>query len=85
MSDQTKARKACMEAMAGEIDGMTSAEEALDYLIQMALTLVDSTEGWTEPSLTRVYSRVFYRFHRSSFADHKHNSEFYRQYQQEQK
>jgi hypothetical protein len=72
---------ACMDAMAGEVEGMDSAEDALDHLIQLALTIVDSTSRWKEPCLTRVYARVFHRFHRSSFEDHKDNSEFTRQNQ----
>ena len=72
---------ACADAMAGEVEGMDSAEDALDHLIQLALTIVDSTSRWREPCLTRVYTRVFYRFHDQAWNDHRENTEFTRQFQ----
>tara|TARA_R110002020_G_scaffold2388_6_gene11077 strand:+ start:471 stop:740 length:270 start_codon:yes stop_codon:yes gene_type:complete len=72
---------ACMDAMHEQVEDMKSAEDALDYLIWLALNVVDSEPKWKEPCLTRVYARVFYRFHNQAWDDHRANIEFTRQFQ----
>lgn len=72
---------ACMDAMHEQVEDMKSAEDALDYLIWLALNVVDSEPKWKEPCLTRVYARVFYRFHERAWDDHRENIEFTRQFQ----
>ena len=70
---------ACMDAMHEQVGGMKSAEDALDHLIWLALNVVDSEPKWKEPCLTRVYARVFYRFHNQAWDDHRENTEFNRE------
>jgi len=72
---------ACMDAMHEQVEDMKSAEDALDYLIWLALNVVDSEPKWKEPCLTRVYARVFYRFHDQAWNDHRESTEFTRQFQ----
>ena len=69
---------ACMDAMYEQVEDMKSAEDALDYLIWLALNVVDSEPKWKEPCLTRVYARVFYRLHNQAWDDHRANISFNR-------
>ncbi len=69
--EEREKANACMDAMYEQVEGMKSAEDALDYLIWLALNVVDSEPKWKEPCLTRVYARVFYRFHNQAWADHR--------------
>jgi hypothetical protein len=67
---------ACADLMREQVEGMDSAEDALDHLIWLALNVVDSEPKWKEPCLTRVYARVFYRFHEQAWDDHRAIIEF---------
>jgi hypothetical protein len=70
---------ACADLMREQVESMKSAEDALDHLIWLALNVVDSEPKWEEPCLTRVYARVFYRFHEQAWDDHRANIEFNRE------
>ena len=70
---------ACADLMREQVESMDSAEDALDHLIWLALNVVDSEPKWKEPCLTRVYARVFYRFHEQAWDDHRANIEFNRE------
>jgi len=74
-----------LEAMAASVEGMQSAEDALDHLVQMALCIIIDRGDWTEPCVERTIARCFWRLSGSYFQEFKDNAYFYRDYKQEQK
>ena len=74
-----------MEAMSDSVAEMQRAEDALDHLVQMALVIILDRPDWTEPCVERTVARCFWRHSGNYFQEWKDNSDFRRNYQQEQK
>ena len=84
-ADLVRREEALVHAIVDSIEGMSSAEDALDHIIQVTVSTILDSQGWEEPCLERTIARCFWRMSRSYFEDYRNNSDFYRNYQQEQK